>query len=194
MNHTLRNMSYFLLTRFLFNFENHCSRYSVKVIAKKRMVETAFTDYDHSWDLETVIKHKKEPLLLIVTGVMDQQPIVAGYLGRVIEEKFHIAPHSISVLPCIPLVRDGLKDMVHPEIGPINFSEGVKEGYSVVNLSLNQDFNLGPEFADANRNDELGDYCFFTHLLARPLINLCHIQYLRCTRKRNCRRTSSSCG
>lgn len=88
---------------------------------------------------------------------MEQQPTITGYLGRAVEEKFHMVPLAVAVLPCVPLVVDGLKNKVHPEVGPIQFSEGVKEGFFVVNLSLNQDFSLGPEFQEAyNANDELG--------------------------------------
>lgn len=95
--------------------------------------------------------------MLVTTGVMDQQPTIAGFLGRAVEEKFHVVPLAMTVLPCIPLVFESLKDMIHPEVGPIQFSEGVKEGYFHVNLSPNQDFRNGQEFHAVNtENDELG--------------------------------------
>ncbi|KAI7889657.1 uncharacterized protein EV154DRAFT_482978 [Mucor mucedo] len=91
---------------------------------------------------------------MVATGNMDQQPTVSGFLGRVVEEKFHLAVIALRIMPCIPLVTETLKDMVHPAIGPVQITKGFREGYFYVNLSLNQDFTNGPEFYASNTVDE----------------------------------------
>ncbi|KAI7875932.1 uncharacterized protein EV154DRAFT_569371 [Mucor mucedo] len=55
------------------------------------------------------------------------------------------------------LVCNSLKRMVHPEVGPTQLSEGVKEGYFLVNLSAVQNFHIGPEFFESTFavNDDL---------------------------------------
>lgn len=95
---------------------------------------------------------------MIVTGVMQQKTATTGFLGRVVEEKFHMHPLAISVIPCVPLISNNLKYMVHPEVGPTQLTEGVKEGYFHVNLSANQDFSIGAEFFESSYavNDDLG--------------------------------------
>jgi hypothetical protein len=138
-------------------------------------VEQAFKLYDSSWDLE-VLRSKKNPILLITTGVMNQQPTVTGFLGTAVEEKFHLIPLSLSVLPCVPLISIGLKDMVHPDIGPIQLSEGDKEGYFRVNLSTNQDFSNGPEyFGIYNENDDFGNIKLNSDTKKQMLILLFYI-------------------
>lgn len=122
------------------------------------MVENSFKAYNSLWDMN-FLKRKKDPILMVATGTMDQQPIVSGFLGRAVEEKFHLAVIALRILPCIPLVSETLKDMVHPDIGPLQLSEGVREGYFSVNLSLNQNFENGPEFfASDTVNEELGNH------------------------------------
>ncbi|KAI8329010.1 hypothetical protein BD560DRAFT_429353 [Blakeslea trispora] len=88
---------------------------------------------------------------------MQQQAAVTGFLGRAVEEKFHLKAFFLRIMPCIPLISDNLKKMVHPEIGPFNLSAGVREGYFSVNLSLNQNFQLGTEFYPNERAKELFD-------------------------------------
>ncbi|OBZ82263.1 hypothetical protein A0J61_09689 [Choanephora cucurbitarum] len=140
---------YFLL------YEPRSARYSVKAIADREMVEKSLLDYDEAWTLDC-IKTKKEPIIVSATGPMKQMPSVTGFLGRAMEEKFHITPLALQVIPCIPLVTEKLKDMVHPEVGPTVLEEGVKEGYFFVNLSLNQNFDDGAEFfgIDTNNRDQ----------------------------------------
>ncbi|KAI9326742.1 hypothetical protein BD770DRAFT_449972 [Pilaira anomala] len=45
-------------------------------------------------------------------------------LVRAVEEKFHLNLLSIRVMPCIPLVSETLKTMVHPDIGPVQLTKG----------------------------------------------------------------------
>ncbi|KAI8326742.1 hypothetical protein EDC96DRAFT_453851 [Choanephora cucurbitarum] len=120
-------------------------RSAVQAVADKELVEKSLLDYDETWTFDC-IKTKKESIMVIATGPMRQMPSVIGFLGRAVEEKFHITPLALQVIPCIPLVTEKLKDMVHPEVGPTVLGEGVKEGYFFVNLSLNQNFDNGAEF------------------------------------------------
>ena len=108
-------------------------------------MQKSLLDYDEAWTLD-FIKSKREPIMMIATGPMKQLPSITGFLGRSVEEKFHITPLALQVIPCIPLVSEKLKDIVHPEVGPIVLGEGVKEGYFFVNLSLNQNFEDGVDF------------------------------------------------
>ncbi|KAI7891044.1 uncharacterized protein EV154DRAFT_420987 [Mucor mucedo] len=127
--------------------------FGVKVIGPKNVIEDSFKAYNSSWDIK-YLKEKKDPILMVATGNMDQQPTVSGFLGRAVEEKFHLAVIVLRIMPCIPLVTETLKDMVHPDIGPVQITKGVREGYFYVNLSLNQDFTNGPEFYASNTVDE----------------------------------------
>ncbi|KAI7862973.1 uncharacterized protein EV154DRAFT_535047, partial [Mucor mucedo] len=87
-------------------------------------------------------ENKKRPIMMIATGVMEQKTALNAFLGRVVEEKFHMKPLSMSVIP----------------FGPTQLSEGVKEGYFHVNLSATQDFEIGPDFFQSTFgvNDDLG--------------------------------------
>lgn len=123
------------------------------MIGPKNVIEDSFKAYNSSWDIK-YLKEKKDPILMVATGNMDQQPTVSGFLGRAVEEKFHLAVIALRIMPCIPLVTETLKDMVHPDIGPVQITKGVREGYFYVNLSLNQDFTNGPEFYASNTVDE----------------------------------------
>lgn len=125
----------------------------MKVIGDQDLIEDSFKSYNSSWDL-TTLKSKKDPILLVATGYMQQLSITSGFLGRAVEEKFHLSAIAIQVLPCIPLISKSLKGMIHPEIGPLNLSEGVREGYFYVNLSLKQNFSNGPEFFASNAEEE----------------------------------------
>lgn len=137
-------------------------RYSVKIIADKELVRKAFTDYEPTWTLDSLV-NKKRPIIISATGTMQQQTAGAAFLGRVVEEKFHMELLSLSIIPCVPLVCNSLKRMVHPEVGPTQLSEGVKEGYFLVNLSAVQNFDIGPEFFESTFavNDDLGIITIF---------------------------------
>lgn len=116
------------------------------------MTET-FKMYDYSWHVDKM-KEKKDPIILLATGTMEQQPALASFLGRGVEEKFHMVPMAMNIVPCIPLVSNRIRDMVHPDVGPTLISEGVKDGYFYVDLSMNQSFETGPEFFESlSRND-----------------------------------------
>lgn len=120
-------------------------------------MEDVIKTYDSSWNID-LMKKKKDPLTLVVTGTMQQQTAAASFLGRSVEEKFHMVPLAMSIIPCIPLVSNRVKDMVHPEVGPTQISEGVKDGYFYVDLSLKQDFQVGPGFFETlSRNDTHGN-------------------------------------
>ncbi|KAG2192679.1 hypothetical protein INT47_003621 [Mucor saturninus] len=105
------------------------------------------------------LKEKKDPIFMVATGSMNQQPTVSGFFGRAVEEKFHLSVIALRILPCTPFVAETLKDMVHPDIGPVQITKGVREGYFYVNLSLNHDFTNGPEFYASNTvYEELDDF------------------------------------
>ncbi|KAI7868386.1 uncharacterized protein EV154DRAFT_540879 [Mucor mucedo] len=151
LDNTSENM-YFLL------FEPYTANYSVKVIASMKLVKDMIQGYDNEWTIASR-SERKSPLILLATGVMSQQPAARAFLGRIVEEKFHMQALDLTIIPAIPLVPERLKEMVHPELAPINLGDGVKEGYFYVNLSTSQDFTNGPEFYDnAANDDELGEY------------------------------------
>lgn len=111
----------------------------MKVIATVDMLEKAVTDYLPESDLEAFIE-RKDPFMMAVVGQMEQQAIGTSFLGTVFEEKFHVKCLSIFILPCVPLIPEHMRSMVHPDISPNQFEEGVKNGYYLVNLSVNQTF------------------------------------------------------
>jgi hypothetical protein len=132
------------------------SRYTVKIISSSILLEETFLSYDSSWTMDSMSK-KKDPLILTVTGTMKQQPAIASFLGRGVEEKFHMTPMAIHIIPCIPLVSNRVKEMVHPDVGPTQISEGIKDGYFYVDLSLKQNFDIGPGFFESlAQNDMFG--------------------------------------
>lgn len=136
------------------------SNYSVKVIANVNLVQEMICGYDSEWDISRT-SERKDPLILFATGVMKQQPTVRAFLGRVVEEKFHMQALALTIIPGISLVPERLKDLVHPQVAPLQLNEGVKEGYFYVNLSMNQDFSNGPEFYENTTNrEELGKIKF----------------------------------
>lgn len=92
------------------------------------------------------ITQEQVPLMVVATGVMKQQAILSAFLGTVVEEKFHMSPLSMSILPCKPFIRDSLRPMIvdHPDLAPIRFGRGCKEGFFIVNLSAEQDFTEEP--------------------------------------------------
>ncbi|KAG1040025.1 hypothetical protein G6F43_012376 [Rhizopus delemar] len=152
--------AYFLL------YEPYIANYSVKVISNLNLVQDMIHGYDSEWDI-TRTSERKEPLILLATGLMKQQPTVRAFLGRVVEEKFYMQAFALTIIPGIPLVPERLKELIHPEVVPVKLGEGVKEGYFYVSLLMNQDFLNGPEFyknaangeeLDSTENDEARSY------------------------------------
>lgn len=84
-----------------------------------------------------------------VSGSMTQSEIGMSFLGPTLEEKFHVDCSSFRILPCLPLVPEVLRDKVHADVSPSVFQDDVKNGYFLVNLSLNQAFGA-PEFNEIN--------------------------------------------
>lgn len=121
------------------------SHYSVKTIVEQKVLEEALKAYNEEWAIDTVKNHQK-PLTLVANGTMKQLAINSTFLGTSVEEKFHLSAFSLAIIPCIPLVSIRLKNMVHPDIAPIQLEEGVKEGYFMVDLSMSQNFDIESEF------------------------------------------------
>ncbi|KAG0747025.1 hypothetical protein G6F57_002839 [Rhizopus arrhizus] len=61
---------------------------------------------------------------------------------------------AMTIIPGILLVPERLREMIHPEVTPIQLGDDVKEGYFYVNLSMSQDFSNDPEF---NENTATGE-------------------------------------
>lgn len=119
----------------------------MKVTTTIDFMDDLVKDFLPESNLESFIE-RKEPLLMVVIGEMKQQQIGRSFLGAIFEEKFHMKCLSAFILPCVPLIPAHLRVMAHPDISPNQFEEGVKVGYYMVNLSLNQTF--GPnEFHNA---------------------------------------------
>lgn len=116
---------------------------------QKELFLEALRDYNEDWTFES-LSSKKEPLLASVCGTMKQQPTETTFLGTVVEEKFHLKAVTMSFIPCIPLVSNKLKKMVHPNIAPVELEEGPKQGYFVVNLSKSQTVEEEPAFYFTN--------------------------------------------
>ncbi|KAG1447795.1 hypothetical protein G6F46_011175 [Rhizopus delemar] len=139
-------------------YEPYMANYSVKVIASLDLVQEMIHGYDNEWAISR-INEKKSPLILLATGAMKQQPTIRASLGRVVEEKFHIQALAMTIIAGISLVPERLREMIHPEVEPIQLGDGAKEGYFYVNLSMNQDFSNGPEFYENTATrEELDEY------------------------------------
>ncbi|OBZ80223.1 hypothetical protein A0J61_11728, partial [Choanephora cucurbitarum] len=123
-----------------------CRKFFVKVVGDSGLLEKTIRDYDSEWDLDAFVTHEN-PIMVSVSGSMVQQEIRQPFLGPVLEEKFYAKCSSITVLPCLPLVPEVLKDKVHPDISPNMVQEGVTNGYFLVNHSLNQTFGE-PDFRE----------------------------------------------
>lgn len=121
------------------------SHYSVKTIVKQDVFEEALKAYNAEWTIHS-IKNYQKPLILVTNGTMKQLAINSTFLGTSVEEKFHLSAFSLAIIPCVPLVSNRLKNMVHPDIAPIQLAEGVKEGYFMVDLSMSQNFDVEAEF------------------------------------------------
>lgn len=130
-------------------------RYFIKVIGDIGILEKAIKNYDSNWTLDTFMDHKT-PLMVSVSGSMVQQEIGHSFLGATLEEKFHVKCSSLSILPCLPLVPEVLKNRVHTDVSPSMFNERIKSGYYLVNLSLNQAFGE-PEFSEIHPDGKKKD-------------------------------------
>ncbi|CEP09536.1 hypothetical protein, partial, partial [Parasitella parasitica] len=93
------------------------------------------------------------PVMMAVNGQMTQQAIGISFLGTVFEEKFHLNCLSMFILPCVPLIPEHMRTMAHPDISPNQFEEGIKNGYYMVNLSLNQTFGPAEFHAEEDPNE-----------------------------------------
>ncbi|KAI9329362.1 hypothetical protein BD770DRAFT_416714 [Pilaira anomala] len=132
------------VTHFIFLAYIH--RYFIKVIGDIGILEKAIKNYDYNWTLNTFMDYKT-PLMASVSGSMVQQEVGHSFLGPTLEEKFHVKCSSLSILPCLPLVPEVLKNRVHTDVSPSMLNERIKSGYYLVNLSLNQAFGE-PEFSE----------------------------------------------
>lgn len=92
--------------------------------------------------------------MISVSGAMIQQEIGQSFLGPVLEEKFHVRCSNMTILPCLPLVPEALRDRVHPDVSPNQIQEGIKNGYFLTNLSLNQVFGE-PEFREVDQEGKI---------------------------------------
>jgi hypothetical protein len=132
------------------------SNYSIKAIASLVLAQEIIHSYDNEWDISRT-NEEKSSLILLATGAMKQQPTVRAVLGRVVEEKLHMQAIAMTVKSGISLVSERLREIIHPEVAPIQLGEGVKEGYFYINLSMNQGFSNGPEFYENTpTKEELG--------------------------------------
>ncbi|KAG1158591.1 hypothetical protein G6F36_014153 [Rhizopus arrhizus] len=116
----INEKSYFLL------YEPYMANYSVKVIANLNLVQDMIHGYDSEWDI-TRTSERKEPLILLATGLMKQQPTVRAFLGRVVEEKFYMQAFALTIIPGIPFVPERLKELIHPEVAPVQLGEDSTE-------------------------------------------------------------------
>ncbi|KAI8327324.1 hypothetical protein EDC96DRAFT_612797 [Choanephora cucurbitarum] len=94
--------------------------------------------------------------IIAISGAMIQQEIGQSFLGPVLEEKFHVRCNSMTILPCLPLVPEALRDRLHPDVSPNQIQEGIKNGYFLTNLSMNQVFAV-PDFREVEQEDEQED-------------------------------------
>ncbi|KAI7873154.1 uncharacterized protein EV154DRAFT_528842 [Mucor mucedo] len=119
-------------------YEASSAKFSVKVITTIVLLEKCVQEFFPGADIEAFLC-KKEPLMMVVNA------LGTSFLGTIFEEKFHLKCLSAFILPCVPLIPEHMKRMVHPDVSPNHFEEGIKNGYYMVSLSLNQTFGP-PEF------------------------------------------------
>ncbi|KAI8326712.1 hypothetical protein EDC96DRAFT_581382 [Choanephora cucurbitarum] len=136
-------------------YEPHRARYFIKAVGDIDLLKKAVTAYDSEWSLEAFL-NSKSPLMIAISGAMIQQEIGQSFLGPVLEEKFHVRCSSMTILPCLPLVPEALRDRLHPDVSPNQIQEGIKNGYFLTNLSMNQVFAV-PEFREVEQEDEQED-------------------------------------
>lgn len=66
--------------------------------------------------------NQRQPLMICVTGPMEQVRLDFDYHGFSVIEKFHIEPLNISVIPCNPYIAESLKDLAHAQTAPQTFT------------------------------------------------------------------------
>ena len=94
-----------------------CRRFFVKVVGDSHLLEKAIKNYDNEWNLDSFLT-QKFLMMVSISGPMAQQEIGQSFLGPILKEKFHAKCCIITVLPCLPLVPEVLKDRVHPDVSP----------------------------------------------------------------------------
>ncbi|KAI7892814.1 uncharacterized protein EV154DRAFT_401784, partial [Mucor mucedo] len=116
---------------------------AVKVITTIVLLEKCVQEFFPGADIEAFLC-KKEPLMMVVNGEMEQQALGTSFLGTIFEEKFHLKCLSAFILPCVPLIPEHMKRMVHPDVSPNHFEEGIKNGDTEIpedaNMQHNQNF------------------------------------------------------
>ncbi|KAI9330707.1 hypothetical protein BD770DRAFT_403752, partial [Pilaira anomala] len=121
------------------------------------MVLKALNDYRpvYSGDMQD----QQQPLMICVTGPMEQIRLDFDYHGFAVSEKFHIEPLNLSVIPCNPYIAETLKDLAHPQTAPQQFTGN---GYALFDYVVILDMNhTGPvshlERARERENEEMRD-------------------------------------
>lgn len=97
------------------------SHFSVKVISTKELILKALNNYKPIYTQDQ-IADQKEPLMVCVTGCMKQVRLGFDYHGDAVMEKFHVEPLTFSVIPCNPYIAEPLKELVHPQAAPQQFT------------------------------------------------------------------------
>lgn len=121
------------------------------------MVLKALNDYRpvYSGDMQD----QQQPLMICVTGPMEQVRLDFDYHGFAVSEKFHIEPLNLSVIPCNPYIAETLKDLAHPQTAPQQFTGN---GYALFDYVVILDMNhtgpvSHPERARERENEEMRD-------------------------------------
>ena len=121
------------------------------------MVLDALNDYNPIYS--EIMGNRKQPLMICVTGPMEQVRLDFDYHGFTVTEKFHMEPLNISVIPCNPYIAEKLKDLAHPQTAPQRFTgdENALFDYVVI---LNMDHQgpvSQPEVARDREREEMYD-------------------------------------
>ncbi|KAI8321177.1 hypothetical protein EDC96DRAFT_539569, partial [Choanephora cucurbitarum] len=120
-------------------YEPHKARYIIKAVGDIDLLKKA-----------EVFFNSKSPLMIAISGVMIQQENGQSFLGLVLEEKFHVKCSCMTFLPCLPLVPEALRYRLHPDVSPNQIQEGIKNGYFLTNLSMDQVFAV-PDFREVEQ-------------------------------------------
>lgn len=102
------------------------------------MVNAISTYSSSEWD-PFDLTDQKHPIFLCVSGLMTQTVIGRDFLGDLIEQKFHIEPYHVEIIPGIPCIPRRLRSLVHPQVAPQQFSPGFPLATYTVNLDANSD-------------------------------------------------------
>lgn len=81
----------------------------------------AFCEYNANYTAGG-LRDEKQPLMISVSGEMEQVRLGNDYHGEMVEEKFHLRAFLISVIPCNPYIPESLTDLVHPQVSPQRFT------------------------------------------------------------------------